>query len=476
MADSRFTDARGLPLSAPSDDAAAQFEEIIDDIYYYRVGVQDRLDALISACPEFVLAHVLKGYSLMTEGTLETVPKARECLHDAETLPATPRERLHMDALRAWIAQNTRARAAAWQQILAEWPLDLLALRQYTGTLFWCGNKQHQAEILIRVGADWGPGTPGWAHFRSAQAFAMEEVGQYALAERYAREALELQRQDLWALHALAHVFEMQGRAAEGIKVLERAARFLNDYNPFRGHLWWHLALFLLSKSRFDDALALYDHVIYPDSSDFYLDIQNGVSLLARLEFQGIDVGPERWQRLAEGSLTHATQSTVWFTSMHHVIALARCGRYQEVQSVLDYLARAGVDSSQAALAHDLSAAAAEYYRGHPKKALKHMLALRQRRGELGASHAQQDIYDQISVMAALQAGDLERIRQLLKARLSTRIWDDASWQAYVEASRRVGEITDLPAILAELRWSQDSEPPPREDPLHKPMAADGSS
>jgi hypothetical protein len=48
----------------------------------------------------------------------------------------------------------------------------------------------------------------------------MEEVGQYVVAERCAREALALQPQDLWALHGLTHVFEMQGRVREGIELL----------------------------------------------------------------------------------------------------------------------------------------------------------------------------------------------------------------------------------------------------------------
>ena len=262
--------------------------------------MQDRLDALLQEFPEFVLAHVLKGYSLMTEGTLDAHPKARAHLLQAEALPAKPREHLHQEALRAWIAQDFSARAAAWEQILVEWPLDLLALRQHTGALFWTGDKRHQAEVSAGVAGHWGSQTPGYAHFLSAHAFAMEEVGQYVVAERCAREALAMQSQDLWALHALAHVFEMQGRAGEGIELLSDAGRFLNDYNLFRGHLWWHLSLFKLSQARFDEVLDLFDREVYPHSSTFYLDVQNGASLLARLEFQGVEVGVARWERLAQ--------------------------------------------------------------------------------------------------------------------------------------------------------------------------------
>ena len=450
------TDVRGLSLSAPNAAAVERFDALIDDLYYYRLGVLDRLDALLQEFPEFVLAHVLRGYSLMTEGTLDAYPKARAHLLQAEALPANPRERLHQEALRAWIAQDSSARAGAWEQILIMWPLDMLAFRQYTGTLFWTGDKRHQAQVSAGVASHWGPQTPGYGHFLSAHAFAMEEVGQYEVAERCAREALALQPQDLWALHGLAHVFEMQGRVQEGMEVLSDAARFFNDYNLFRGHLWWHLSLFKFSQGRFDEVLDLFDREVYPKSSTFYLDIQNGASLLARLEFQGVDVGLARWERLAQASLLNATQSTIWFTSMHHVMALMRSGRVSAVQSTLDYLSSAGMRSTQAALAHELARAAAAFYQDKPREALERMLALRQRAGELGASHAQQDLYDQIMVMATLQLGDLPRVRQLLKARLSTRIWDAATWQAYESRSHRVDEAHDAAAVRAALRWDMD--------------------
>ena len=448
-----IVDVRGLSLTAPSSEAVERFDALMNDLYYYRLGVQDRLAALIEEFPEFPLAHVLMGFSLMTEGTLDSQPRARKYLNQAEALPANRRERLHQEALRAWIAQDYAARAEAWEQILMEWPIDLLAFRQYTGTLFWSGDKRHQAEVTIGTAPHWDNKIPGYGHFLSAHAFAMEEVAQYELAERAAREAMAIEPQDLWALHALAHVLEMQGRVEEGVEVLGDAAKFLNDYNLFRGHLWWHLSLFLLSQRRFDEMLELFDREIYPKASTFYLDIQNGASLLVRLEFQGVDVGLERWERLAQGSLQIATQCTLWFTAIHHVMALSRTGRISAAQSTIDYLDNAGKDSAQPALARDLSKAAKAYYENKPREALERMLVLRERHGDLGASHAQQDLYDQIMVIAALQLGDLPRVRQLLKARLSTRIWDSGSWQAYVEQSRGIDQSVDQAAIRAALRW-----------------------
>jgi len=454
MPNAEVVDVRGLSLTALNATAVERFEAVIDDLYYYRLGVGDRLDALLKEYPGFVLAHVLKGYSLMSEGMSQSHPKAQIHLELAEALPGNRRERLHQEALRAWIAQDASARAAAWEQILDEWPLDLLAFRQHTGALFWTGEKRRQAEVAASVASHWSPKTAGRGHFLSAYAFAMEEVGQYEEAERSARAALELQPQDLWALHSLAHVFEMQGRIKEGVELLEEAGRFLDDYNLFRGHLWWHLSLFKLSQGRFDEVLELFDREIYPQSSAFYLDVQNGASLLARLEIQGVDVGSERWERLAQASAPTATQSTVWFTSMHHVMALTRSGRTSAVQSTLDYLNSAAAKAGGGAVAHELAQAALAFYQDQPREALRHMLAVGKRRGELGASYAQQDIYDQLMVAAAMQLGDLPRVRELLEARLATRMPDAERRRAYGHRMRGNDAFDDAAAVRAELRWA----------------------
>lgn len=448
MVHAEFTDARGLSLNAESSAAAARFDALLEDFYYYRPQAPALLDSLLQEFPEFVLAHLLKGYSHMSEGMLDAHPKAQAQLDLAEALPANARERLHMTALRAWIAQDTDARAAAWEQILAEWPLDLLAFRQYTGALFWSGAKRRQATLTTAVKQHWDAQIPGYAHVLSSHAFAMEEVGEYAEAERYAREALAIQPQDLWALHCMAHVFEMQGRFDEGIQLLGDAGRFLDDYNLFRGHVWWHLALFKLSLGRTDEVLDLFDREIYPRSSPFYLDVQNGVSMLVRLECQGVDVGLSRWERLAQAAEPTATQCTLWFTAMHHVMALARCGRESSVRATLDYLDAAGRASRDALLAHDLGEAAAAFYQGNPGAALERMLAVREQQGNLGASHAQQDLYDQFKIAAALELRDWPRVRELLDARLSVRVGNGLLYQ-----DQSVDQVRDTATLRAALRW-----------------------
>ena len=65
--------------------------------------------------------------------------------------------------------------------------------------------------------------------------------------------ALEIERRDGWAVHAVAHVMEMQGRIDEGARWLAERETDWSPDNGFAFHNWWHLALFHLDAQRYAD-------------------------------------------------------------------------------------------------------------------------------------------------------------------------------------------------------------------------------
>jgi hypothetical protein len=221
----------------------------------------------------------------------------------------------------------------------------------------------------------------------------------------------------------------------------------------FRGHLWWHLAIFKYSAGAFDEVLDLLDSEIYPKSSSFFLDIQNAVSLMLRLEIQGVSVGTKRWERLAQGSLQAATQNTIWFTTLHQVCALQRTGNDAAVKETLDYANAQGDSGSlRARLAAQISEAVVAILEGQNQQGLDSLLTLRQDFGLLGASHVQQDIYQQVMIFAAMQLGDWPRIRQLLKERRIVRFWNPASLGQLNVLAHQFDKFETIEHVNAELR------------------------
>ena len=55
---------------------------------------------------------------------------------------------------------------------------------------------------------------------RGMQAFGLEESGDYGAAEAAGLHAVEVNPDDVWAVHAVVHVREMQGRVDDGIRFL----------------------------------------------------------------------------------------------------------------------------------------------------------------------------------------------------------------------------------------------------------------
>src|SRR5690606_10501415 len=96
---------------------------------------------------------------------------------------------------------------------------------------------------------------PHYGYVRGMQAFGLEESGNYGLAETAGLDAVERNADDVWAIHAVVHTYEMQGRVDEGIRFLQSREADWGSGNLFTVHNWWHLALYLLEAGRTDEVL-----------------------------------------------------------------------------------------------------------------------------------------------------------------------------------------------------------------------------
>ena len=117
------------------------------------------------------------------------------------------------------------------------------------------------------------------------------------------------------------------GRLAEGAAFMQQASAGWSGLTSFmRCHNWWHLALFLIELGDDAAALRLYDDQVWGVDKSYSQDQVGAVSLLARLEWVGLDVG-QRWAELA-GHLAGRTADQVQpFLDLQYLYGLARAGR-----------------------------------------------------------------------------------------------------------------------------------------------------
>jgi hypothetical protein len=263
---------------------------------------------------------------------------------------------------------------------------------------------------------------PDIAYVHGMAAFAYEQCHLLHEAEQAARTALSLKRKEPWAQHALAHVMLTRGRIDEGARFLEGVAGTWMDLNSFMlTHLWWHLALFKLSQGRFADVLEIYDQRCWGVAKNYSQDQIGAVSLLARMEIAGTDVG-ERWQDLGNHLAARARDTVLPFLTVQYLYGLARARR-AEADALLETvrsLARIPPPRGPEVW-REVALPACEgvyaYARCEYERAWQQLSRAMPRLAEIGGSHAQRDLFEQILLDAAIKGGRTVAAQQMLELR-----------------------------------------------------------
>jgi len=443
-----MNDLNGLAISTRSAAAAEAFDRTLRSYVGNRVDMSEHLGAALAADPEFALGHCTKGYLMMLMYKSAVAPKVKEAEETARRCDRNSREDLHIEALSAWRTGNLQRALELWEQILAAHPTDVLALRLSHFNYFWLGRREEMRASAERVFARWPEGYGTYPIVLSCLAFGLEECGEYAAAERAGRRAVELDPTDGWGAHAVAHVFEMQGRQEEGIAWLARLEPHWSQLNNFVHHLWWHRAMFHLERHEFDAVLELYDQRFRNLASplvvkmpDLYIDIQNAASMLFRLERHGVDVG-NRWREIAELAEARIGDCLSAFTLPHWMMALAAAGRDAAARRLLEAMREYGASSATTArtvrdTALPLCEAVLAHRRGEHRRVLDLVTPLLENLRYLGGSHAQQDVLIQLYLDSAIKAEETERVRTLLARERARHPVPPAKRVGYAEAARR---------------------------------------
>jgi tetratricopeptide (TPR) repeat protein len=417
-------DLSGQPTSL-SADLIGDWNKVIHGILSHAASTGPNLNRVLEAAPDFALGQAIRGVSCLLLGRAEMVAIAREAYAAAlRGAPATMREIAFVHALGDWLNGRPTRAAARMQVVLTLNPQDALAMKMIQAIHFVMGRPDAMRASVEGVLGAWDD-HPARGYLLGCHAFALEETGEFAQAERIGREGVEIAPDDAWGLHAVAHVYDNTGRARAGLDWLTgREASWQHCHN-FRYHVWWHRALMHLDLGEFDIALALYDAEIRADKTDDYRDISNAASLLSRLELEGVPVG-DRWEELADLSEKRATDGCLAFADLHYMLALcggnrdeaavAMIARMQSAKSAGDEAKRI-IAQPGLHIAQGLHAFAAGEY----SSAWMHLRAGRADLQQIGGSHAQRDVFDRITIEAALRGGYMDAADSLLQDRMARR-------------------------------------------------------
>ncbi len=399
-------DACGLPFSSGSRASFDAQEALIGMLFGQPGDPQAAVIAALAEDPRFVMGLRAAFLILAAEEDLE--PQLRQCVEAGERLwlRANDRERRHIAAARVWLEHDIARAIRMYGELLIDYPRDRVALRVAHFGDFLLGQNRMLRDRIAQVLPYWDEGVQGYGYVLGMYAFGLEETADYARAEQAARRALELDSANPGAIHAIAHVMEMQGRPREGIRWLnETASRWSG--NDARGtHHWWHLALFHLDVDEVEKSLEIYDthiaaHPVMPSSS-----LDDASALLWRLHLRGLGLG-ERWRELAERWATKRLSGCFAFHDLHALAAFIGSGDWQRVEQSLRALHhRAAGHGPGAQRTREISLPIAEAFAAFARAdygaAIERLDKVRVI-GHMGGSQAQQDAIHLTLVEAALR-------------------------------------------------------------------------
>jgi tetratricopeptide (TPR) repeat protein len=438
-------DRRGNPLSAAQPSALAHYERSTDLFLGFSARAAEEAEAAVAADAGFVMGHCLKASLAAIANEKSFEPRARAAVEAAERLAgdANRRERAHIAGLRAFLDGEWRKANAIYGELLIDHPRDTLALQLAHALDFYLGQSAMLRDRVARALPHWSEQVPGYGYLLGMHAFGLEETGDYGRAEAAGREAVGRNRDDVWAIHAVAHVMEMQGRARDGIDWLAgREGDWSAADNLFAIHNGWHLALFHLEAGEHDKVLALYDQRIRAGNSTVALDLVDASAMLWRLHLRGVDVGG-RWDEIADAWQPSIDGGWYAFNDVHAMMSFVASGRERDADRLLAAMAKRaenGVTNAELTREAGLPIARAlrAFGRGDYATAIPLLEGVRLTAHRFGGSHAQRDVLHLTLTEAAIRAGGANYARALAAERLALKATSPSN-RRLAERARALG-------------------------------------
>ncbi|KAF3689072.1 Tetratricopeptide repeat protein 38 [Channa argus] len=402
--------AEGLGLSSTSNEACKLYDAILTQYVKWRNdetlgGFEGCISAMQSADPNFVMGHVISTGLELVATTSSTrlnerlASAVRRTVELANSQDISSREKLHVRAMELFSRGNFPKACDVWEDILVDYPTDMLALKFSHDAYFYMGAQTQMRDSVARVLPHWKPHTPLSSYLKGLYSFGLLETRFYDQAEKVAMEGLAMTPDDAWSVHSVAHVYEMKAEVDKGLKFMKSREKDWQVSDILASHNYWHWALYYIEKV-FRRCKA----------TGSMLDTVDACSMLYRLEMEGVCV-KERWWELLQVTQSHTDDHVTIFNDLHFLmtsLGAKESGASQRLVEGLQQLAKKPEDNQQHQLARTIGVqmcqAMMEYDQGNYSQSVELLYPLRYRMVEIGGSDAQRDLFNLLLIHATMKS------------------------------------------------------------------------
>lgn len=424
-------DITDLKITVNSVDVLNMYNSAVADLCRFKNPVP-AIKTLLDLETNFVMGQVFNGYINLWTTDRDDLQWSLESLTMLSTFDISDlhhREKMHIQVLKAWAKGDLTAASKLLDDILIEYPLDILALLSGHQLDFFLGDTINLLERVSRVLPSWDKESPLYGFLLGMLSFGLEENGRYELAEQYAKESVQRFPQDIWGIHAVAHALEMQNKFEEGAKFLQEHEQYWHHDNVMVSHVAIHQILFLLETGDLTKALEVYDNFVHPDSQCIEpMALVDASSVLWRLYLEGEALG-DRMEVLAESWKQKSEQLFYSFNDAHAMIAFAATSDHDSARKLLDDIKEYVSHGDNVATNHRMSAnvglpvceAIYAFTQGDYNTVVSKLMSIKTITAQFGGSHAQRDIIARTLLDAAIRANNKTMARALVNERLIAR-------------------------------------------------------
>jgi len=426
-------DQNDLDVTSSNSKLIELYDQAVTALAFFR-DPSEIIERMLEESPQFTMGHILKAHFCMLSTDELDAAVSNQHLNMAISLAAdsvaNEREKRHIAALQVWLDGNMGKASSLLDDLLIEYPQDMLALLVGHQLDFFLGHAQNLKNRVARVLPSWDKDHPLYGFVLGMYGFGLEEAREYSKAEDISKQAVEMNPKDVWGIHAVAHSYEMLNRYDDGAKYMLERKKDWSENNFFIPHNALHLGLFKLEMGEVDEILALSDAMIHNASTESNpIVLVDGSSLIWRFYLDSVDIGEERTRTLAASWHTRADQNFYSFNDVHAVMAFIAAGDLKSVETIIhsqrEYLQSGRPELTYYKMTKEvglpLSEALYSFGKGDYEDTIEKLLSIRNVIHHFGGSHAQRDVFARTLIEAAYRANNRSLVKALLGERLADR-------------------------------------------------------